>query len=407
MALRNLWKNKRRTLITLASIAFGLLLSLTFTGIGDSGYTKMIDGAAKLGAGHVSVIPTDYLDTPSLDKTIKRTAELTELILGMPAVTACVTRITGQVMVATPKDSVGAAFIAMNPEEETEDTAYILSHLAEGKLFSNDDKLGVIIGRKMAERLSVKLGNKMVYTTTDKSGEITSSLTRVTGIFDTGSDEVDGYMILLPLKRTRQVLGYDADESTELAIYLDDHRKSDRVIETVKNSSVSFDGEVVSWHDTMPDMAGFVAMDSSMNYLFQIIIFILIAAGILNTMLMSVLERTREFGIMMAIGMPPGRLIALIMAEAVWVGIFGLIFGLIVTAPAYGYLHFHGWDISGFFNETTDIAGVVFDTTIYNDLRLSSLIVILAGAFLVTLLSGIYPAWKAGRVQPVESIKTI
>lgn len=407
MALRNLVKNKRRTLITLASIAFGLFLSLIFTGIGDSGYRKMIDGAAKLGSGHVSVIPTGYLETPTLDKTISKTDELADKIRKEDDINACVVRITGQAMVSTPTDSVGAGFTAIDPDAETGDTMYVLPYITEGELFDRNDRLGIVIGRKMAERLGVGLGNKVVYTTTDKNGEITSGLTRVSGIFDTGSDEVDGFYFLLPLKRMRSILGYDPDEATELAIYLDDHRKADELIETIHNASIEFEGEVVSWKDTMPDMAGFVAMDSTSNYLFQIIIFLLIAAGILNTILMSVLERIREFGIMMAIGMPPGRLIALIMAEAVWVGIFGLIFGVVITAPFHAYLHFHGWDISAFFSENTDIAGVVFDTTIYSDLRLSSLAVILSGAFLITLLSGLYPAWKAGRVQPVETIKTI
>jgi len=407
MALRNLWKNKRRTIITLASIAFGLLLSLTFTGIGDYSYTNMINGAARMGSGHASVIPDGYLDTPTLDKTIRDINKLTQRIEASKSVTACVPRIVGQTMISTPKDSVGAAFIAIDPDQESSESAFYLDYINEGKLFSKDSKKGIVIGRKMADRLKVGLGNKLVYTTTDKNGEITSGLARVSGIFETGASEADGYLILLPIDRMRSILAYEPDEATQLAIFLDDHHRADRLVEQIQAFTQDPTKQAVTWRSTSPDMAGWVAMDSTVNYLFQIIIFLMVAAGILNTILMSVLERTREFGIMMAIGMSPSRLIGLVLAEAVWVGIFGIIAGLVVTAPLYWYLHTDGLDLSGMFTDSADVAGVIFDPTIYNDLRLESLIVIIIGAFLITLLSGIYPAFKAGRVQPVESIKTL
>ena len=407
MALRNLKRNTRRTIITLVSIAFGLLLSLTFTGIGDSGYTKMINGAAQLGSGHVSIIPTGYLDMPSLDKIVSGIDALIQMILQQKGVTTAVSRITGQAMMATPNDSIGAAFVALDPDRETPDTQYLLKYITEGKIFTADDKHGIVIGKKMAERLKVNLGNKVVYTTTDKHGEITSGLARVTGIFETGADQVDGYFFMLPLRRMQQILGYDSSEATLIAVFLEDHRLAPSMVKTITPFLKNTAAQAVTWRQSMPDMAGFVAMDSSMNYLFQIIIFMLVAAGILNTILMSVLERTREFGIMLAIGFSPGGLIRMVMTETAWLGIFGLLSGLIVTAPLYWYLHFTGLDMSGMVHEGTDVAGVVFDTTIYNDLRLESLLIILTGAFIITLLSGIYPAWKAGRVEPVESIKTI
>ena len=133
----------------------------------------------------------------------------------------------------------------------------------------------------------------------------------------------------------------------------------------------------------------------------------LVAAGILNTILMSVLERKREFGIMMAIGTSPWMLISLVLVETICLGILGLIGGFIITTPVYCYFHYHGLDVSSWIDESMDIAGVVFDPTIYSDLRWESLLIIMCGAFFITILSGIYPAWQAGRMEPVESIKTI
>ena len=431
MALRNLRRNTRRTLITLASIAFGLMLALTFTGIGDSGYTKLINSAARLGWGHVTVLHPDYMVSPSLSKTIQKASELRNIVEADPNVTHAVVRITGQAMVATARESIGAAFVALDPENETPDTHLLLEHIIEGELFTADDKTGVVIGAKMAENLDVGIGDKVVYTCSDRHGEIVSGLGRVRGIYKTGSDQADRFMVLLPIRRARQILGYGPDEATMVAGFCSDVNRvsltRSRLIRAVGKSNIHIipdtsntmtggDPEqgradasavkpaVEKWTETASDMAGLVQMDRTMNYLFQVIVFLLITAGILNTILMSVLERTREFGVMMAIGMSPVRLFGLVLTEAFWISIFGIISGLIVTAPLYWWLHTVGWDISKYFGET-EVAGVIYDPTIYNDLRLDSLLVILSISFGIIMVSGVYPAWRAGRVAPVESLK--
>lgn len=410
MALRNLRRNSRRTLITLASIAFGIMLALTFTGIGDSGYTKLINSAARLGWGHVTVLHADYMASPSLSKTIQNATELMQIVEEDPNVTHSVVRITGQAMVATARESIGAAFVALDPDNESPETHLLLDHLVQGELFSADDKKGVIIGAKMAENLDLEIGDKVIYTCSDRHGEIVSGLGRVRGIYKTGSDQADRFMVMLPIQRARQILGYGPDEATMVAGFCRDVNRvsatRSRLNKAINGGSDSPESKITveKWTRTAPDMAGLVQMDRTMNYLFQIIVFILIAAGILNTILMSVLERNREFGVMMAIGMNPKHLFGLVLTEAFWLSIFGIIAGLIVTAPLYWWLHTVGWDLSKYFGET-EVAGVIYDPTIYNDLRLDSLLVILAISFGIIMLSGLYPAWRAGRVAPVESLK--
>ena len=115
--------------------------------------------------------------------------------------------------------------------------------------------------------------------------------------------------------------------------------------------------EVLTWNETQPETAGFITIDRGMNYLIQILLGLLIAAGILNTMLMNVLERTREFGIMMAVGMAPARLVRLILTESIWIGLVGLIFGVMITIPCYVYMSNIGIDFSGFYEEGSDVGG--------------------------------------------------
>ncbi|MCD4655059.1 FtsX-like permease family protein [bacterium] len=412
MALRNLRRNSRRTIITLASIAFGIMLALTFTGIGDSSYTRLINSAARLGMGHVTILHRDYLLSPSLSKTIQPASQLKTLLEKDSNIEYAVVRITGQVMVVIVWESVGAAFMALDPDNESAETNLLLDHIVSGEIFAADDKRGLIIGAKMAENLDVEIGDKVIYTCSDRHGEIVSGLGRVRGIYKTGADQVDKFMVLLPIERVRKLLGYESDEATMVVGFCRDVNRA-RLTQYRTRKNLSINDSIADsipaielWTKTAPDMAGLVQMDRTMNYLFQIIVFILIAAGILNTILMSVFERTREFGVMMAIGMSPGNLFRLILTEAFWLSLFGIISGLIITSPLYLWLHYSGWDVTKYFGEI-DVAGVIYDPTIYNDLRLESFLVILTISFGISMLSGLYPAWRAGRVAPVESLKHI
>jgi ABC-type lipoprotein release transport system permease subunit len=146
-------------------------------------------------------------------------------------------------------------------------------------------------------------------------------------------------------------------------------------------------------------------MDRIGNYISQVLIGLLIAAGILNTMLMSVMERTREFGVMMAIGMSPKTLFKLVIVESVCLALIGIVLGIIITAPWYAYLYYVGLDFSGAIGDDYSAGGILIDPLIKIRLYKESVIAILTGVFILTLLSGLYPAWRAGRIPPVESLK--
>jgi ABC-type antimicrobial peptide transport system permease subunit len=154
-------------------------------------------------------------------------------------------------------------------------------------------------------------------------------------------------------------------------------------------------------------MAGYVTIDKGFNYLFQLLVGLMIAAGILNTMLMSVLERTREFGIMMAIGMSPGKLFRLVIIESIGIGVIGLLIGIAVTIPVHYYLATVGIDLGTYIEQGADISGVLLDPLLKIRFYWESAAAILFVVFVLTLSAGLYPAYRAGRVPPVESLKTM
>ncbi len=407
MAWRNLWRRKRRTLITGFSIGFGVVLAVTFTGTGDYMYTNMINASATMGLGHVTIEPRGYNQTPALDKRLLNTGQIREQVLAMPGVSDAIVRIMGQAMFASATKTVGGMFIAIDPAQESTEHNLFLRSLVQGQLFSGPDGRGAVVGSKMAEKLNLRIGKKLVYTTTDVSGEIVSELARIAGIFKTGVNEVDGTMVLLPINSVRATLNYHAQDATLVAITINDQRYSERMRDEIAAAVGNPLREILTWKQTQAEVAGLIAMDRGGNYIMQVLIGLLIAAGILNTLLMSVLERTREFGVMMAVGMSPATLFRLVLVESFWLALIGIVVGIVITTPWYAYLHYVGLDFSGAIGQDYSASGILMDPLFKIRLYEESAIAILAGVFALTLLSGLYPAWRAGRIPPVESLKAI
>lgn len=406
MAWRNLWRHTRRTLITTVSIAFGLWLAVTAMALGEHSYTTTIDTGAQMGAGHVTIQPQGYLEHPSLDKRVQLKDTLRQEALALPYVTSASERISGQAMFSAGPRSRGGAFLALDPAQETDKSNFVLGHMVEGEFLPDAKNSGVVLGVDLARHLGVKLGRKVVYTTTDVEGEMVSGVGRVKGLFQTGLAEVDGGLVILPLDNARQTLGYAPQEATQLVIQLDHQRYAPEVAAALEGEAPQ-GGAVLTWRQSMADLVGYIALDRTMNQFFQLIIGMLVAAGILNTLLMSVLERTREFGVMLALGTAPRRLAGLIMAESMFIGLVGLGIGALVTAPWSYYLYVTGIDMSAALGEGATMNGIAFDPVLRYALPTEMLIGILVTLFLLTLGAGAYPAWRASRVPPLEALRVI
>jgi ABC-type lipoprotein release transport system permease subunit len=408
MAWRNLWRNRRRTLVTLSSIVFGVLLAVIFTGIGDHTYSKMIDRAARLGGGHVTLQHPEYQDRPSVKRTVTETRVKVSLAERDPLTRRAVVRVTGHVMLAAGGNSQGAGLIAVDPAVEDSTTLSILDALAEGKIFAGSRDKGIILGYRLAENLGVRMGRKVVYTLTDKRGEIVTGLARVSGILRTRSPSIDRSLCLLPLDTVRDVLGYAPDEGTLVAVFLSDNRASEQVASRLRARLDAQRTTALHWRQTQPELAGFISMKVNGTLIFELIIAMLIAAGIFNTLFVSVMERLREFGIMLAIGFSPGRLFRLVLWESLWVGLAGLVLSAVVTIGPYLYFARRGIDFSAMIGDKgAEVAGVGMEPSVYVGIYPENVVLVAVAVLAATLASGLYPAWRAGRLEPVDCIKLV
>jgi len=405
LAWRNLWRQKRRTLLTLASIAFGGFMAVMMTGMQDQSFADFIDNAARLGAGHVTVQHSEYMDRPTLTRSVTGTDAKRATAESDAEVVRAVERISGPMMVATARDSFGAFFIAFDPAVETPETMEFTEHLDEGELFESADSRGIVVGSILAENLQLELGDKVVYTITDRGGEIVSGMERLTGTVTTGAPSTDAALVLLPLGILKRTVGYGTHESTQVAVFLEDGRRTIDVADRL-DPKID-DASVLTWDELQPEIKAFVAMKVGGGRVMELIIGVLVAAGIFNTLFMSVLERSREFGIMRAIGYTRGQLFSLVMLESAMLAALGLVSAVAVTAGPYSYVHGMGIDMTEIYAQqgnSVDIGGVGMDMILRVGLYPESAVIIAVSIVVATMLAGVYPAWKAGRVNPVEAI---
>ncbi len=410
LAWRNLWRHRRRTIITLSSIGIGFGLAVFSIGIGDGSHNSMIRNAIKLGEGHLTVQAKGYLEAPANHKYLGDGQALKAILDSLAIPGNVAPRISLQVLSSSANNSVGAAMEGMDVVTDPR-VEMLKPKLVDGNWIEPGDHRGVLIGDGMARKLKVKIGGKIVLMAGTQGGDTQAQLGRVRGIFDSHVDELDDYLVLGDITFARRFLeGEGADPQqlpvTRFAIFLDDPDSMGQWQQTIKSAITDDNVAVLNWHEMMPDLVQFIVIDDAGNYVFLVLILTMVVFGILNTVLMSVLERTREFGLLRALGLGRYHLLMLVFCESMLLSILAVVIGWIVGGGTHWWFSAHGLDFSAMMGGDMSIMGTFMDPVIYTELSQDRVIQLTLIVFLATLASGIYPAIKAARVTPVEALRT-
>ena len=410
LAWRNIWRHRRRTLITLSSIAIGFGLAVLSIGIGDGSHNSMIRNAIKLGEGHITVQPRDYMEAPANYKYIANGKSLAAKIDALKIPGSVQPRISLQVLASTANNSVGAGVEGISALDDPR-AQMLRPMLVEGEWLKPGDGRGLLIGDGMSRKLKAKLGSKIVVMAGKQGGDSQAQLGRVRGIFDSHMNELDDFLILSDLQFAQRFLegeGADAEQGpvTRLAIFLDDDEQTDLWKERLRESIGSTHLVALDWREMMPQLVQFIVIDDAGNYVFLMLILMLVVFGIVNTVLMSVLERTREFGLLRALGMSRYHLLQLVFCESLLLSLLAVVTGWVVGGGLHLWFSSHGIDFSALMAEGTSIMGTFMDPVVYTELSVDRVIQLTVIIFVATLASGIYPAIKAARVTPVEALRT-
>ena len=413
LAWRNLWRNRKRTLVTLSSIAIGFGFGVFFIGINDGGHNSMIRNAIHLGEGHLTLQPKSYLEAPANHKFIEQGEALVETLSALKIRGQMEERISLQVLAMSANNSIGAVLEGVSSSEDAR-LEKVAQSIREGSADIFAEERAVLIGEDLANKLKLKIGSRMVLMAGKQGGDSQAQLARIKGIYKTGLDEIDGWLIISNLAFTQAFLeGEGANLEhypfTRVAIFLDDEDEMSlwkHRIERALNNTDFDNIAVLDWREMMPQLVQFILFDDAGGYIFMMIILIMIAMGVVNTVLMSVLERTREFGLLRALGISRSYLLILVFLETFLLSLMAVGSGWLVGGSVHWWFSNNGLDLSFLMGESTAIAGTYMDTMIYTELSEARVKQLTGIIFAVTLSTGLYPAIKAARVTPVQALKT-
>ncbi len=403
LAWKNLWRNRRRTIITLAAIAFSIMLVQALHNLSFGVYAGMVDSGVKAGSGHIAVYRQNYLESRE-EKLYFKDHNLVAEIEDIEGVEQVLPRLYVPALAQSSRESRGVILIGVDPQREKQINPFLKSLAAETMIRTVDSR-DAVIGSRLLEELQIKPGQKFVVTAQHEDGTLHSELLRVRGVVSSGMKDIDSSLILVGRERAGLLTGATGSVH-ELAVVLSDpgHEKSvhGQVATLLEGRP---DIEAVSWERAMPNLANAIKLDYASQKFIFLIILLIVAIGVVNTLLMSVMERMREFGVILALGSRPMTLRSMIFLEALSLGLLAALVGTVLGSLATWYIVVVGINLAAFVPETLEFGGVVFDPIMrasWDPVWMLRIALYVVG---LTLLAALYPAIKAGRITPVEGMR--
>lgn len=402
LAVRNVMRNRRRSVITVLSIAVGLAALTFLWGFIDGMNLQMINNTTRYFAADAQVHLKGYHDDPSLDRAIEAGARVLETVRADPSVTAATVRLETTVLASRADRSRGILAFGVDPAQEARVTD-LFKAVVDGRGFSGADDTGVLIGEGMAEALALRAGDELVLIGQAYDGSVASARMMVRGVFRTKIDDLDGYVAVMPTAAMREFLA--APEAvTAVAVRLRDRGALGAAVQSL-SARLGSEHEVLGWTVLLPMVAVSIRFHEVMGFVVLTIFFVMVAAGVANPVLMAVLERTREFGIMLALGTSQSMLFRLVVAEAALLGAAGLLLGNAIGLGATAAFGRTGIDLAAFEAGLRTMQGL--SDVIYPVVRGERSLAISVLVFLIALAMALYPAFRAATLVPVMAIRGI
>ena len=412
LAWRNLWRNPRRTFITMAAIAFGYAMLLFVACLMAGLRWQMIENGTSLMMSQIQVHAPGYYPNRSIQRTLggRQGTNVSAMLAAIAAdrrVYAAAPRVYGYGLLSAAHRSAGVELMGIVPEQEPKITI-LNRQIIKGTYLTAQKPKGVVMGDTLASTIGIDLGTEVVLLTQAADGSIGNDVYSVVGIFHTGLDAVDRGLVLMSLPALQDLLQLAPARIHEIGIKLDDITTATPVAATLESRiDLATPVKVMAWPELAPELASYVQFNRGITFVLFFIFFVLAVIGVMNTMLMAVFERTRELGMLMALGMRPVQIIALILAEAAGLAIASLIVGGIIGVPLLWYLQVHGLDLGGATGEVISLAGVVVGHLWYGRQDYPAYAQAALGLAVTALVSALYPAWRAAHFRPTEAIRKV
>lgn len=404
VAWRNLWRHRRRSLITATATAVAVALCMAALCFQDGTFALMFDVMVEQQLGHVQIHHPDYPGRRVLQDTVHGADALVSALEARPGVAAVAPRAQGFALVGTEARSTGVLLVGVDPVREERVTPFGSEKIRSGRWLDPAPSGGIVLGEKLAEELKVSLGDEVVAVTQASDGSLGSALFHVVGTSRTGSSQMDrsGGFVHLADAQDLFVL---PDEVHAVTVITTNPDGVGAWVEGARRDLGSDAVQILPWWDASPQAAQLVGMQDFSAAIVLVIVFGAAGFGVMNTMMMSVFERTRELGVLKALGMRPGRLVALVLVESVLLTGLSAAIGLVLGGLLDAWLVWHGLDFSAQLEDGMSFAGIVLDPVVKGVVRWGSVVRIVLALFFVAVGASIWPALRAARLEPVVSLR--
>ena len=397
LAWRNIWRNKRRTAVTIAAIVVALVITLNYSALVAGMLTKMKSDALDVETGAVQIHAPGYLDKPSLYTNMKNSdAILADLHKHGIVATS---RLLGMGLVASGESSSGAMIFGVDLKSDAQ-VLSISQKVQQGQWLSASNAHGVVIGRKLAHTLGIKVGSELIVLGQASDGSMANELYHVQGILSTVGEATDRGGVFMSQATFRELLSYQGGAHRIIV-------KRPAILDTkaLKGQVQKFAAgqDVKSWSDLNPILATMMQSVSGMIGIFFFIINIAIGIVILNAMLMAVFERIKEFGVLKALGVGPWGVLKLIYAESLLQLVISVVIGLLMALPILWYLVVFGINMGSMAG--TDMMGMTMMDIWYAELSPQVFSQPIMMTIFVVIFAVLYPAYKAAVIQPVDAMR--
>lgn len=399
MAWRNIWRNKMRSIIIILSITIGLFAGIAvlalYKGMMKSRVRTVIDAEV----GHLQLHDSSFKKDYDPGFVLLNGAEVMKSINSIPGIKLVAPKSITNGMLGTTTGSAGVQINGIVPKLEYE-ASQLKKKIVEGKEFDSSRRNEIIIGKKLSKRMKLKVGSKLVLTFTDTAGAIVSGAFRVAAIYQSDNAPLDERNVYVNLHDLGSLLT-TGDVFHEMVVLLQNDDKADEVKNQLQQKFP--DLQVETWKEISPETDLLVKTTNQYSYIIMVIIMFALAFGIINTMLMAILERTKEIGMMVALGTSKLKVFLLVLAETFFLTLAGTPIGLLVGWLASSYFNKNGLDLSGMGREMMSSFG--FGTMIYPEFPTDKLAGVMLIVFVTAFVSCLFPAMKALKLQPVEALR--
>ena len=396
MAFRDLGRNRRRTFFSALAVSVGLAILILMASVIEGEMGTAIQRAILLQSGHIQVWAASYDENKSSLKwedLVLNPDQVAAQIAALPQVKAASPRLFASGFLSAGNDSTAARIYGIDPQSSANDP--YRQGVISGSFLTADDSGGVLIGKPAADKLHLKAGDNVSLSVNTANGDVAEQTFVVRGIYSTGTNSFDGATIFLPLAKA-QAITQTQNHASTVVVMLKDISNTDSVAAALKGSAL----KVLTWKDLNTLILDWETTANSYISILYLIILAITASVIINTLIMSVYERTREIGILSAIGMHGGRIMWLFLVESALLAMGGVLMGAIL-----GLIFVFLFNIKGFYIGNMGLTGFMVANTIFAKLTMSNMINLSIVTFVVTILAGLYPAIMASRMQPVEALR--